>query len=494
MTPQTKTTKNLHEIKTIVDDSDKKVHSIHALYAGFKTAKLKKHMDSFKEKGFSVTATLFDLLIMTITNQSVKMYVSGDSADAAKDTFYRMKNDPRIDWRMVMFLFVNRFLSLVNKATSEPSDELRYLIIDDTSCFKRGKFIEGISKVFDHVYHRYCLGFKGLIMGYCDSRSFIPVDFSLHSEKGKHPDKPFGLKPEELKRQYTKQRQPDLPGFTRENERRVSKSENTIAMIKRALRHRLTVDYILVDSWFMNLGLIAYVYALKSVYLLGMCKFDDRKYIFKGKEKTVKQLLDWCKRNKKIKRSRVVKARYAELIVEYKGYTMKLFFSQFNDRNWNVLITDDRNMNFAEAIKIYTKRWSIEVFFKETKQHLGLGKDQSRDFDGQIASFTCVFLVYIMVSLRRRFNAYESMGDLFRKIESEIIEITLTERLWGLFIELQHSILQLMGVSFDDLIQMMLCNDQVEEKMIQMLDNMKIWSKHQSLENTMHVSVYQYLN
>ena len=394
MTPQTKTTKNLHEIKTIVDDSDKKLHSIHALYAGFKTAKLKKHLDSFKEKGFSVTTTLFDLLIMTITNQSVKMYVSGDSADAAKDTFYRMKNDPRINWRMVMFLFVNRFLSLVNKATSEPSDELRYLIIDDTSCFKRGKFIEGISKVFDYVYHRYCLGFKGLIMGYCDSRSFIPVDFSLHSEKGKHPDKPFGLKPEELKRQYTKQRQPNLPGFIRENERRVSKSENTIAMIKRALRHRLTVDYILVDSWFMNLGLIAYVYALKSVYLLGMCKFDDRKYIFKGKEKTVKQILDWCKRNKMIKCSRTIKARYAELTVVYKGYTMKLFFSQFNDRSWNVLITDDSNMTFAEAIKIYTKRWSIEVFFKETKQHLGLGKDQSRDFDGQIASFTCVFLVY----------------------------------------------------------------------------------------------------
>ena len=494
MTPQTKTTKNLHEIKTIVDDSDKKVHSIHALYAGFTTATLKKHLNSFKEKGFSVTATLFDLLIMTITNKSVRMYVCGDSSDAAKDTYYRLKNEPRVDWRMVMFLFVNRFLYLISKASTEDPDELRCLIIDDTSCFKRGKFIEGISKVFDHVFHRYCLGFKGLIMGYCDAKSFIPVDFSLHNEKGKRVDKPFGLKPEELSRQFTKERQPDSPGFTRENERRVSKSENTIAMIKRALKHRLTVDYILVDSWFMNLGLIAYVYTIKSTYLLGMCKFDDRKYIFNGKEKTVKQLLDWCNRNKKIKRSRTIKARYAELIVEYKGYTMKLFFSQFNNRSWNVLITDNRAMTFAEAIKIYTKRWSIEVFFKETKQHLGLGKDQSRDFDGQIASFTCVFLVYIMVSLRRRFSAYESMGDLFRKIETEILETTLTERLWGLFVELQNSILQVMGISFDDLIQMMLCNDQVEEKMIGILMEMKSWSQHQNLKLSIHTPEYQCLN
>ena len=225
-----------------------------------------------------------------------------------------------------------------------------------------------------------------------------------------------------------------------------------------------------------------------------MCKFDDRKYIFNGKEKTVKQLLDWCNRNKKIKRSRTIKARYAELIVEYKGYTMKMFFSQFNNRSWNVLITDNRAMTFAEAIKIYTKRWSIEVFFKETKQHLGLGKDQSRDFDGQIASFTCVFLVYIMVSLRRRFSAYESMGDLFRKIESEILETTLTERLWGLFVELQNSILQVMGISFDDLIQMMLCNEQVEEKMIGILMEMKSWSQHQNLERSMHTPEYHCLN
>ena len=363
MTPQTKNTNNLNEIKTIVDNSDKKIHSIHSLYADFKTVKLKNLLSSLKEKGFNVTATLFELLIMTITNQSVRMYVSGNSSDAAKDTYYRLKGDPRIDWRMVMFLFVNRFLSFINQAGSAVSDEIRCLIIDDTSCFKRGKCIEGISKVFDHAYHQYCLGFKGLIMGYCDSKSFIPVDFSIHNEKGKRPDKPFGLKPEELKKQYKKERQSEFPGYTREIERRVSKSDNAIAMIRRALKHRLTVDYILVDSWFMNLGLIAYVFGLKSLYLLGMCKFDDRKYVFQGKEKTVKQLLDWVKRNKRIKRSRKIKARYAELTVEYKGYTMKLFFSQFNERSWHVLITDDQTLTFAEAIKIYTKRWSIEVFF-----------------------------------------------------------------------------------------------------------------------------------
>ena len=79
MTPQTKVSKNLHEIKTIVDDSDKKVHSIHALYSRFISSKLCKLLDSYKDKGRSVSATLFDLLLMTITNQSVRMYVAADT-------------------------------------------------------------------------------------------------------------------------------------------------------------------------------------------------------------------------------------------------------------------------------------------------------------------------------------------------------------------------------------------------------------------------------
>ena len=99
-----------------------------------------------------------------------------------------------------------------------------------------------------------------------------------------------------------------------------------------------------------------------------------------------------------------------------------------------------------------------------------------------------------MVSLRRRFSAYESMGDLFRKTESEILETTLTERLWGLFVELQHPILQVMSISFDDLIQMMLCNDQVEERMIGILMDMKSWSQHQSSETPIHLPEYQWLN
>jgi hypothetical protein len=39
-------------------------------------------------------------------------------------------------------------------------------------------------------------------------------------------------------------------------------------------------------------------------------------------------------------------------------------------------------------VEIYQTHWTIEVFFKESKQLLGFGKCQSNDFDAQIADST----------------------------------------------------------------------------------------------------------
>jgi hypothetical protein len=37
------------------------------------------------------------------------------------------------------------------------------------------------------------LGFKLLFMLYWDGKSSIPLDFSLHREKGKNESKPYGM-------------------------------------------------------------------------------------------------------------------------------------------------------------------------------------------------------------------------------------------------------------------------------------------------------------
>ena len=98
-------------------------------------------------------------------------------------------------------------------------------------------------------------------------------------------------------------------------------------------------------------------------------------------------------------------------------------------------------------IQIYQIRWTIEVFFKESKQLLGLGRCQSNDFDAQIADTTITMLQYILLSMRFRIAHYESMNGLFAELSEQMIQKRLDERLWGLFVEL----LNVMTKLFDDI-------------------------------------------
>ena len=86
------------------------------------------------------------------------------------------------------------------------------------------------------------------------------------------------------------------------------------------------------------------------------------------------------------------------------------------------------------------------VFFKEAKGLLGLGKCQSNDFDAQIADATITMIQYILITLRYRYEHYETIGGLFSQIKESTTLQRLNQRLWGLFLEL----LQIIVTIFED--------------------------------------------
>ncbi|MDR1340960.1 MAG: IS4 family transposase, partial [Prevotellaceae bacterium] len=84
---------------------------------------------------------------------------------------------------------------------------------------------------------------------------------------------------------------------------------------------------------------------------------------------------------------------------------------------------------------LYQIRWSIEVMYKECKQYLRLGKAQNTDFYGQIADASLTLITYTILTLYKRFEAYETMGMLFRDTQTEMLEKTLCERIADVFIK-----------------------------------------------------------
>ncbi|MFZ3590044.1 transposase, partial [Bacillus sp. DJP31] len=96
----------------------------------------------------------------------------------------------------------------------------------------------------------------------------------------------------------------------------------------------------------------------------------------------------------------------------------------------------DESLTFLEMLEVYSVRWTIEVFFKETKQLLRLGKCQSQNFDAQIAHVTTTYILYSFLAYYRRMNDYETLGGLFEVIKDQMVEKNIAERLWNLFEEL----------------------------------------------------------
>ena len=92
---------------------------------------------------------------------------------------------------------------------------------------------------------------------------------------------------------------------------------------------------------------------------------------------------------------------------------IRTVYTKGKNGNWNALQTSDLKLDAKEAFRLYSRRWVIEVAHKEMKQNLKLGKNQCRDFAGQIAGVSLCVLQYNILSYVKRNESYETIGGLF---------------------------------------------------------------------------------
>lgn len=487
---QDKYIKNLNEIKDFFTKGEKAGDTILDFYQNFFNTSITREINSIKKRGYKSKDIFLELLLLPFYSVSSirALILSGIDkiTDAEKDAYYRFKNRSDIDWRKLQRNMVKRFIKLSEKHGDEFTNGLKCFIVDDTTLEKSGKKIEFIGKVYDHVKGRMVLGFKMLLVGYWDGTSFIPLDNSLHSEKGKNKKRPYGLSRKELSARYHKKRESWSAGSKRTRELTSNKISNAVKMIKRAVKNGLKANYVLVDKWFMSENFISDIRKIKKGILdiVGLCKMDKRKYVYNGEEYTAKQLLHL--RKKYSKRSRKINARYIEIDVKYKEIKLKLFFSRYSKRGkWQLLVTTDLSLSYNKTVEIYNIRWSIEVYFKESKQYLNLGRSESNDFDGQIADATISMIQYIVMSLNKRFSSYETMGELFRESKNELMELTIVNRIWKTFIVLQQKIVEMFELEIDmDVVYRKMINDEKQGKiLILLLENVNRLSDEKCVNN-----------
>ena len=98
-------------------------------------------------------------------------------------------------------------------------------------------------------------------------------------------------------------------------------------------------------------------------------------------------------------------------------------------KEYIILLSTDVSLSEEEIIRIYGKRWDIEVFFKACKSFLQLSKEcASRSYDAMTAYTAIVFARYTMLALENRMQRDKrSFGVLFYDVCDELPDIKFVE-------------------------------------------------------------------
>jgi hypothetical protein len=160
-------------------------------------------------------------------------------------------------------------------------------------------------------------------------------------------------------------------------------------------------------------------------------KTSKTHYSYNGEDLPVTEIY---KRNKKRRgRSRYLLSVEIELRSQgsQKSVPAKLVFvrNRNKKKDYLVLISTDTSLPEEEIIRLYGKRWSIEVFFKVCKSYLKLtGECHSLSYDAMTAYVSIVFARYIMLSAENRIRIDDrTLGELFYDAFDELPDITWIE-------------------------------------------------------------------
>jgi hypothetical protein len=332
-----------------------------------------------------------------------------------KDAAYQILKGSTYNWRRLMLILATRLFTVFDRLTDEQRESV--LIIDDSPYDRsRSKTVELLSRVYDHSAGRFIRGFRMLTICWSDGVSCLPVDFALLASK--QASKRFcGVRKEVDKRCCAYQRRKEA------TEKATTHLQN---MVKRTLSAGIRAQYLLMDSWFT---MPATVIALhRYLPVIGMVKKSSRIfYRFQGHRLSVVDI--YRRLNKRRGRAKILAG--ATVALDKDTPARLVFVRDKRKKAWLVILSTDTRLSDDDIVRIYGKRWDIEVFFKMAKQHLRLVKEiQSRDFDALIAHTSIVFMRYLFLAYQCRYlTDHRSFGDLFHACCEEVHDITFMEAL-----------------------------------------------------------------
>ena len=322
-----------------------------------------------------------------------------------------------------MFL-ATKVTSAFNKLTRP--ERVNVLILDDSVIARsRSKKVGLVSRVYDHVEHKFQKGFSLLALGWSDGDSFIPTGFNLLSSVSE--SNRYNEIADDIDHRTN--------GYKVRKASMMHKTDAAIQLIRNALTSGIPADYVLMDTWFTTEPMLKEILNA-GIDAIGMVKQLKQHYTYNGKQYTLHGL-------KKFVDFSGARNIFSSLIVTSKtGIQVKIVFVCNRNKKSECLyiLSTDLSLEDAEIVRIYGNRWSIECFFEASKSFLKLGFEfQIHNYGAMVSHTAIVFTRYIILEwLRRNQNDEKTYGELFFMYCEDIQDMDMTnalQSLMALFIE-----------------------------------------------------------
>lgn len=399
-------------------DGQELFNAISSFFSTFGIGNLLHKCNAQKEKGVPVIDIFKYKLCNVFADRSMYMQQKTGSfkESFSKNTFYRFLNSPKTNWLRFTTLLSKKVADAVEPLTSE--DRVNAFVVDD-SLFERTscKQTELGSRVFDHTSMKYCKGFRLMTLGWTDGNTFLPVNSCLlASSKERNLIGPVD--------------QCDGRSLAAKR-RKLAQTKGTevmIELLKTAQNAGHHADYVLFDTWFSS---PAQLIAVKKLGLdpIAMLKKSSRIYYeYEGKQLSIKKIFGICKKRRG-------RSKYLLSVNVMVGKDEKIpakivcVRNKKNKKEWIAFICTNPELSEEEIIRIYGKRWQIEVFFKTCKSYLQLISEcHSLSYDALTAHVAIVFTRYLMISMeQRRSKDDRTLGEIFYFFTDELADITFGE-------------------------------------------------------------------
>ncbi len=393
-------------------------NTISSFFKTFKIGELLRKCNACKQKGVPVLDIFKYKLCNIFSDRSMYMQIKTNSyrESFSKNTFYRFLDSAKTNWLRFTTILSKRVIESLEPLTSD--NRINAFIVDD-SLFERTscKKTELSAKVFDHCDCRYKKGFRLLSLLWTDGNTAVPVNSCLlSSTKAENI-----LGPEE-----------SFDGRSLAGQRRtLSKMKGTKAMIeliRRALYAGIKADYVLFDTWFSS---PAQLLDIKKIWIdaIAMIRKSSKiRYIYEGEKLNLNRIYGMNKKRRG--RSRYLLSVNVEIEKDGMRIPAKIVCvrNKKNRKDWVPFICTNPDLSEEEIIRIYGKRWQIEVFFKTCKSMLNLvGECHSLSYDALTAHVAIVFTRYMLLALTGRQNQdLRTMGEIFFFLTDELSDITFT--------------------------------------------------------------------